>query len=160
MNDTLQSLKPWAGFAGSVLVVAVLSGGQAVLIPIALALLLTFVLTPLVSGLQRWIGQIAAVLSIVVCTFAVLGLIAWAFAQQMTSLTQDVPRYRANIRQKIVEIRGFGQNGSVGRVQDTIKDIQEDMASDETSRGTAGQPVVVVSEQVEGLWGLPAWMGP
>lgn len=88
MNDSAERLKPWAGFAGSVLVVAVLYWGQALLVPIALALLLTFVLAPLVSGLQRWIGQIAAVLSIVVCTFAVLGLIGWAFAQQLNGLTQ------------------------------------------------------------------------
>ena len=161
MNDAAQSLKPLAGFAGSVLVVAVLYWAQAVLVPIAVALLLTFLLTPLVSGLQRWVGQVAAVLSVVVCTFAVLGLIGWAFAQQLSSLTQDLPRYRYNIRQKIADVRGYGQNGSVGRAQDTINEIQEDMArSDETSRGTPGQPAVVVSEQVEGLWGLPAWMGP
>ena len=160
MNDAVRSLKPWAAFAGSVLVVAVLYWGQAVLIPIALAFLLTFVLTPLVSGLQRWIGQIAAVLSIVVCTFAVLGLIGWAFTQQLSSLTQDLPRYRNNIRQKIADVRGYGKDGSVERVQDTITEIQKDMASDETSRGTPGQPVVIVSEQVEGLWGFPAWMGP
>jgi len=55
MNDAVQSLKPWAGFAGSVLAVAVLYWAQAVLVPIALALLLTFLLTPLVSGLQRWL---------------------------------------------------------------------------------------------------------
>jgi len=96
-----------------------------------------------------------------VCTFAVLGLIGWAFAQQMEGLSQDLPRYRYNIRQKIADVRGLGQNGSVARVQDTINEIQEDMTSSgETSRGTPGQPVVVVSEQVEGLWGLPAWMGP
>ena len=160
MNDSAERLKPWAGFAGSVLVVAVLYWGQALLVPIALALLLTFVLAPLVSGLQRWIGQIAAVLSIVMCTFAVLGLIGWAFAQQLNGLTQDLPRYRDNIRHKIVDVRGFGQNGSVGRVQDTINGIKEDMASDETSRGTAEQPVVVVSKQVESLWSIPAWMGP
>ena len=51
MNDAVRSLKPWAGFAGSVLVVVVLYWAQAILVPIALALLLTFLLTPLATGL-------------------------------------------------------------------------------------------------------------
>ena len=44
MDDTSQSLKSWVTFAGCVLVVVVLYWAQAVLVPIALALLLTFVL--------------------------------------------------------------------------------------------------------------------
>jgi len=75
MNDAVRSLKPWAGFAGSVLVVVVLYWAQAILVPIALALLLTFLLAPLAKGLQRLIGRIAAVISVVVCTYAFLGLI-------------------------------------------------------------------------------------
>ena len=55
-------MKPWITFAGGVLVVAVLYWAQAVLVPFALAILLTFVLTPPVTWLQRWIGRVAAVL--------------------------------------------------------------------------------------------------
>ena len=51
MDDTSQTLKPWVIFAGCVLVVVVLYWAQAVLVPIALAVLLTFVLTPPVSWL-------------------------------------------------------------------------------------------------------------
>src|SRR5260221_6007699 len=46
MDDSLRSLKPWITFTGCVLVVAVLYWAQAILVPIALAILLTFVLTP------------------------------------------------------------------------------------------------------------------
>jgi hypothetical protein len=46
MDDMQRTLKPWVTFAGCVLVVAVLYWAQAVLVPIALAILLTFVLTP------------------------------------------------------------------------------------------------------------------
>ena len=42
-------MKPWATFAGFVPVVFVLSWAQPVLVPIALAVLLTFVLTPPVT---------------------------------------------------------------------------------------------------------------
>ena len=46
MDDTANSVKSWVAFAGCVLVVVVLYWAQAVLMPVALAILLTFVLTP------------------------------------------------------------------------------------------------------------------
>jgi predicted PurR-regulated permease PerM len=65
MDDTTKTLRRWVTFAGCVLVVVVLYWAQAVLVPIALAILLTFVLTPPVTWLQRWIGRIPAVLAMV-----------------------------------------------------------------------------------------------
>ena len=60
MDETLKFAKPWVTFAGGVLVVAVLYWAQAVLVPFALAILLTFVLTPPVTWLQRWVGRVPA----------------------------------------------------------------------------------------------------
>jgi len=65
LDDTLKSVKPWVTFAGGVLVVAVLYWAQAVLVPFALAILFTFVLTPPVTCLQRWVGRVPAVLLVV-----------------------------------------------------------------------------------------------
>ena len=52
MDDTLKRLKPWGTFAGCGLVVVVLYWAQAVLVPFAVAILLTFVLTPPVTWLR------------------------------------------------------------------------------------------------------------
>jgi len=57
-------------FAGGVLVVAVLHWAQAILVPFAFAILLTFVLTPPVTWLQRWVGRVPAVLLVVTLVFA------------------------------------------------------------------------------------------
>ena len=67
-------MKPWVTFAGGVLVVAVLYWAQAVLVPFALALLFTFVLTRPVTWLQRWVGRVPAVLLVVTLVFAALGV--------------------------------------------------------------------------------------
>jgi predicted PurR-regulated permease PerM len=96
MDDMPRTLKPWVTFAGCVLVVVVLYWAQAVLVAIALAILLTFVLTPPVTSLQRWIGRIPAVLAIVTLVFTVLGLAGWGLARQMDHLAEDLPRYRVN----------------------------------------------------------------
>lgn len=113
--NTLSTLKPWLSFAGFVLVVAVLYWAQAVLIPVAIAILLTFVLTPPVYWLQRWLGQRAAVLFVVTLVFTALGLIGWGITHEISSLARELPGYRDNIRQKIADVRSVGKGGSVER---------------------------------------------
>ena len=159
MDDTSKTLKPWVTFAGCVLVVVVLYWAQAVFVPIALAILLTFVLAPPVTWLERWVGRVAAVLAMVTLVFTILGLAGWALARQMDHLAEDLPRYRTNIRAKIADVRGASKGGSVEKLQDTIEDITTDLGESEVPRGTVSRPVVVTSEQVAGFSGF-AWLGP
>ena len=159
MDDISRTLKPWVTFAGCVLVVVVLYWAQAVLVPIALAILLTFVLTPPVTSLQRWIGRIPAVLAIVTLVFTVLGLAGWGLARQMDHLAEDLPRYRVNILAKIADVRGAGKGGSVEKLQETIEDIRTDLGKSDVRTGTRSQPVVVTSAPVSGFSSF-TWFGP
>ena len=156
MDDASKTLKPWVTFAGCVLVVVVLYWAQAVLVPFALAILLTFVMTPPVTWLERWVGRVPAVLAVVTLVFAVLGLAGWGLARQMDYLAEDLPRYRANILAKIADVRGAGKGGSVEKLQQTIEDIKTDLGKSDAPKGTRQQPVVVTSEQVSGF----GWLGP
>jgi predicted PurR-regulated permease PerM len=160
MMDTPKSIGPWVTFAGCVLVVVVLYAAQAVLVPIALASLLTFVLGPPVTQLERWLGRVPAVLVTVALVFAVLGVAGWGVWREMSGLAQELPGYRANIKQKIADIRGAGRGGSVEKIQETIHDIKTEMERSEVPRGAEGRPLVVESQQVRSLWGFPAWLGP
>ena len=147
-------------FAACVLVVAVLYWAQAVLVPIALALLITFVLTPPVIVLQRWIGRVPAVLVVVALVFTILGLGAWAVTLQLSRFAGSLPQYRVNIQQKIADIRGASHGGSVEQVQQTVKEIQNQLTEPETPSGNARQPVVVESKKVTSLTDFPSWLGP
>jgi predicted PurR-regulated permease PerM len=110
MDDTLKTMRPWVTFAGCVLVVVALYWAQAVLVPLAVAILLTFVLTPPVTWLQRWVGRVPAVLAVVTLVFAVLGLAGWGLARQMDHLADDLPRYRAGanlVASTLMETRAY-----------------------------------------------------
>jgi predicted PurR-regulated permease PerM len=159
MDDASRTLKPWVTFAGCVLVVVVLHWAQAVLVPFAVAVLLTFVVTPPVAWLQRWVGRVPAVLLVVTLVFAVLGLTGWGLTRQMDYLADDLPRYRTNILAKIADVRGAGKGGSVEKMQETIKDIETDLGRSDAPKGTIARPVVVTSEQVTGFAGF-AWLAP
>jgi len=159
MVDTPRNLHRWVTFAGCVLVIVVLYFGQAVLVPFALAVLFTFVLTPPVSWLERWVGRVPAVLIAVTLVFVMLGLAVWGLARQADSLADDLPRYRVNILAKIADVRGAGKGGSVEKLQETIDDIKTDLEGPVTPSSAPSRPVVVSAERVAGFPGF-AWLGP
>jgi predicted PurR-regulated permease PerM len=159
MDDTSHALKPWVIFAGCVLVVVVLYWAQDVIVPTALAVLLTFVLAPPVTWLERWVGRVPAVLATVTFVFIVLGLAGWGLERQMEHLADDLPTYRVNILAKIKDVRGAGKGGSVEKLQETIEDIKTDLGQSSETKGAASRPVVVTSEPITGFSGF-SWLGP
>jgi predicted PurR-regulated permease PerM len=158
MNETSDTLATWVRFAGCVLVVVVFYWAQAVLVPLALAMLLTFVLTPPVTWLERRLGRIAAVLAVAVLAFGLIGVAGWGLARQLNRLADDLPSYRVNILTKIADVRGAGKGTSVEKLQETIDEIRTRLEEREQPRGTAARPVVVASEGT-GVSGF-AWFGP
>ena len=57
--------------------------------PLALAILVTFVLAPPVNWFQRWVGRVPAVLLVATLVFALLGLAGWAVTRQMNRLVEE-----------------------------------------------------------------------
>src|SRR5688572_10272679 len=120
MADLLRPSRSWFIFTGLVLVTAILYWAQAVVVPIAFAVLMAFLLTPVVSWLQRWIGRVPAVISVVVLAFAGLGLVGWLVTRQLSGLVEDLPTYQRNIRQKILDLRGASSGGSLDKLQHAV----------------------------------------
>jgi predicted PurR-regulated permease PerM len=158
VNDTLKSVKLWVTFAAGVLIVAVLYWAQAVLVPFALAILLTFVLTPPVAWLQRWVGRVPAVLLAVTLVFAAVGLAGWGLTRQIDNLAEDLPGYRANIRTKIADVRIASRGGTVEKLEQSLQGIQTDLGT-ESPKGTVARPVVVTPNPATGFSAF-AWLGP
>lgn len=151
--------RSWATFAGCVLVVGVLYAAQAVLVPFALAVLLTFVLTPPVTWLERWCGRVPAVLATVTLVFVLLGLAGWGLAWQVTGLSADLPRYRVNILAKIADVRGAGKGGSVEQLQKTIDDIKTNLEGLDAPARAGSRSVVLSPERVTAYSSF-MWLGP
>src|SRR5688572_26585466 len=79
--------------ASLTLITASLYWAKAVLIPVALAILLAFLLNPVVHAVQ-WlgVGRVPAVLLVVALGFASLGGMSWAVLQQIPRLTDNLLR--------------------------------------------------------------------
>ncbi len=159
MADAFKSLGNWINFAGVILIIGVLYWAQAVLVPVCLAVLLTFVLTPPVKSLQRRIGRVPAILTVVILVFSSLGLAGYGVYRQMSSMSDELPTYRANIRAKIHDIRGVRSGGSVQKIEQTLQQIQGDLGAMRGPAGTVTQPLVVTNADTAGVSAI-AWLGP
>jgi predicted PurR-regulated permease PerM len=146
-----------------VLIIACLHWAQAVLIPIALSIMLTFLLSPVSGALERMrLGRIPSVIFIVVLTFSLLGGIGWVVTLQFGSLANELPTYRKNIRQKIADIREAGKGGALEKVQKTAADVKEQFQKKDEPARVQEKPreVVVKAEQSSTFWPVPLDLGP
>ncbi|RYY10401.1 MAG: AI-2E family transporter, partial [Alphaproteobacteria bacterium] len=101
-------LKTLAAVAVGTLVIAALYFGQEVLIPITLAVMLSFVLSPVVNLLQRLrLWRAPAVIVTVLAALGVLGLIGTLIGSQAASLTANAPQYARTIEAKVEGVQGF-----------------------------------------------------
>jgi len=161
MDETPNALKHWVLFAGAVLVIVVLYWAQTVLVPLALAALLSFVLAPPVTWLERWIGRVPAVLVIVTLLFVVLGLAGWGLIRQLDNLANDLPTYRTNILAKIGDVRGAGKGGTVEKLQETIDEIATDLDKDDSAKNTAARaPQQVIVAPAPTPFSGFSWLSP
>jgi predicted PurR-regulated permease PerM len=82
--------------------VAALYFAQAVLVPLAVAILLAFLLAPVVNCLERWrLGRICAVLLAVATALAALAAVGWLVETQFVDVAGKLPDYRTNIQTKL-----------------------------------------------------------
>ena len=128
-------------------VIAALHFAADVLIPIALALLLAFLLAPLVDRIQR-IGANRAV-SVVLTTlvaFTVLGAVTYAVAHQFLGLVESLPAYRANLEHKIKRAP-TPTGGGLERGVETVKELTQELSK--TAPGTPGAPEIPKVQIVE-----------
>src|ERR1700730_15482032 len=81
--------------------------GREILVPIALAVLMSFVLAPLVRRLQAWyVPRIAAVVLVVLIASAAIFSLGGLMVSQVNQLASDLPRYQSTLRDKIQSLRG------------------------------------------------------
>jgi predicted PurR-regulated permease PerM/methylmalonyl-CoA mutase cobalamin-binding subunit len=107
-------------------VVTILYVGRQLLIPLALAAMLTFLLAPLVGRIERWIGRIAAVLIVVAMLFSVAGGAGWLLARQLIDLAAKLPDYQTNIDNKLHAIR-LPTGGALGRLSHGVSELQKQL---------------------------------
>ena len=127
-----------------VAVATILHLGQEVFLPLSMAVLLTFALSPVVSFLRnRGLPHIASVLFAVLLAFSAIGLFMLLSALQIGVLVQELPSFQANIVQKLNTLKDSGDGtGLVARLSTMFEAINAEISSavPETSTEVAASP--------------------
>src|SRR5579872_3969224 len=113
----------------AVIIIAMLYFGREIFVPIAFAILLSFVLAPLVVILQRVrVPRGLAVVSVAILAFALIFALGSLLATQLTQLAGDLPRYQSTISEKIQTFRDTkAGRGTLERASDMLKDLSKEL---------------------------------
>lgn len=156
-----------------IFIVAALYFGREVFVPVALAILFSFVLAPLVKGLQKLrVPRALAVFVVVLIAFATLAALTMAMVGQATQLASELPTYQSTIRAKIAALKGSGAgSGVLSRAADVLQDLGKELdrpkaespvPSETSGPARDGRPIPVEVHQPEpgAIQTLQAFLAP
>lgn len=124
-----------------VVVVAVLRVAEEVMIPVALALLLAFLLSPVVVRLTRWhLPKSLAITTTVVFAFGLMISAAWLISTQAVALLEELPRYETNLHRKISNLKKPQATGSLSHAFVTLEKMWSELQAPVPSSPTASAP--------------------
>lgn len=131
--------------------VAMLYLARDVFLPIAIALLLTFALAPVVTALRRGgLSRVLAVISTVLFAFSLIAVVSLVIALQVSHLARSIPTYQANVVSKIEAMReassGTGVVSQMSAVLERISREISETTSEAASDDAAAPPKPVLVE--------------
>ena len=155
---------------GVVVTVAVLYIAKPVIVPLALALLLAFVLSPVVAlGQRAGLKRIYAVLLTAVGTAVALVGVGWIVALQVQNLAVELPKHKQEIRSKIEHLKGAGE-GPFGELLKMIQDLTDGPSATTPTTGekpaaekpaeAAARPVILAQPKESGMARVFESVGP
>jgi len=143
-----------------VLVIASLYWARAVFVPLALALMLTFLLQPAVEALhRRGLGHSPAAVLVVMLLALLIGAIGWVAVTQLSSLAFELPRYQDNLKQKIDDLQHASQGGIFGKIHETMTDLTRDFQKRQLPATGPQEPVEVAPPWPSLVSYVPSFLG-
>lgn len=162
---------------GTVMAYGVILGlywGRPLLIPIALAALLTVLVNPVVGTLQRWgLARLPAVLVGVLLVGIVFGMLSWAVMRQVSGVVSELPQYTSKITKKVRSLKQLGSGETaknlgvmVDQVSREVDDVLKSarkiapQPSEETEQIPEASPEGMVVRTVPSFWdGISEYVG-
>jgi predicted PurR-regulated permease PerM len=127
-RDRLPGFSWFYPIATTALVIAILRFAEDVLQPVAFAILLSFLLSPLVVRLTRWgLPRAVAIILTVAVAFSVIGGVGWIVTSQAFSLFRQLPNYEQNIQRKIAALKQPHAPAAMSRMAGMIENLRKEI---------------------------------
>lgn len=106
----------------ALVIIAVLYFARDLLVPLALAILLSFILAPIARALRRWgMPRVPGVILSVLAAVMVLASLGLVMGRQLAELAAELPAYQAEVTRKLSSIHASG--GLVERAQEMLRGL-------------------------------------
>jgi predicted PurR-regulated permease PerM len=137
---------PWVSLLTLVLVVGILYTGKDVLLPLALGIVLAFILTPLVRVFDRMrLPRFAGVALTMLIALGVVGGMSYIVVDQFAELSTEISQYTSSMRRKVGQLR-MGNDAALRQFTRTMDRVTEQFYNDPDQRNA--EPVRVVPQRV------------
>lgn len=109
--------------------------GRDILIPFAVAILLSFALGPIAIRLRRWgFGRVPSVLIVVFAAFVAMGGLGILIGSQLIQLVRNLPTYQSNIHAKIRSLQSTVPGGGmIDRAATVLRELSDDISGEPVS---------------------------
>lgn len=161
--ESHKTLTAFAGVAIAFFVAFALYWGRVILIPVALAIFFSFVLTPLVTFLERRrLGRVPSVVLVMTATVLVCGAVGLVVGRQVMQLKDTLPNHEGRIRAKVAAVKGWVSANEGSRFAELVGDVYETFDSSPKAPAENGQPQTVVIADPTTSWLTRAqnYLGP
>ncbi len=130
------------GLIIAALVIGGLSVAREVLLPLVVAILLSFVLTPPLILLRRLhVPRVLSVVLVVSLAFSIIFALGWILSRQATDLAENFPRYQHALSDKIATLRNSTtSSGFIEKASDALKGLQKDLSPPPAAESEVVQP--------------------
>ena len=110
-------------------VIAILYFGREVFVPLAVAVLLTFILAPPVRALRRWrFGRIPSIVTVVLIAFLAIFGLGMVLGEQVSHLAAALPKYQDTLTKKIERLRGAAaETGTLGQASNVLRNLNQEL---------------------------------
>ena len=125
------------GLGYLVLVLFSFTWAKEFLLPIVLAVIISFLLAPVVTRLERWgFHPVLAVLSVATFAFALLGVLCTTISMESLDLVNAIPKYRDNIHAKWAAVQK-GPSGPLSLAFSNIGSLTADLGKIRANKGAS-----------------------
>jgi hypothetical protein len=133
-----------------VAVIAILYFGREFFLPLVLAVLISFLLAPLIRRLESWhMGRIFSVIVATVLGFSVIVGVGYIITGQLMDLANELPQYRENLIAKVAALRRT-PDSPLDRATKTLRDVTKELSKPEADTTTQTSPPAATGDSSAG----------
>ncbi len=126
MSNEKQLYLSWTyGVVVFLIVAVIFYVARTIFIPLALAILVSFILSPLVSGLERLrLGRVFSVIFVSLIGTVAIAMLGWMMTKQILNFATQLPDYKHNLVNKVQQFQ-WNQSPAISRASETINEIKD-----------------------------------